>query len=420
LNLTPENKSAINQWNSIAGELTDSSFRHFFNPWFSNIRSLIKSNFPLHGIKELTDRLGKDFKTFTILGSGPSIVEIARRLPVHHEAIFCGPTALGTLVREGIRPTALIVADSNAEQYRHVLETKIAYPEKLDVVLSVTADPSWYDEDSVLNRDRLYFYLPYFDYMGDTNLGFNVILKSLFPDVPHWISQAGSVSNLMLNVADLCCNPNLSPDGGDPDKRIYIGVDNSWIKGGLTRAPLRFEREAYSETLQAFWDHNTRERSDTIEVPYKDEVVISDLVSIGYAINLFLTLNSWEQKVNCKNRYVLIDEASKLYLAIEEHSETCMPVVRPEYTVLDKIHWTKDEDHWAYKVMLGLIELSNRLHDRLREELTSTILHNWLEKPEIQNIVDVPIADFYRIRKDLHEIQPSIKFLFNGQEIEEI
>src|SRR5208283_3302712 len=121
--LTPEQQASLAQWNSLGAEISDQTMMKFYDSWFSNIRSLIKADFPIHNIKELANCLGRGYKTFTILGSGPSAQEIARRLPSFHEAIFCSPTCLGALGREGIRPTALIVADSNPQQYLHVKES---------------------------------------------------------------------------------------------------------------------------------------------------------------------------------------------------------------------------------------------------------------------------------------------------------
>jgi hypothetical protein len=357
--LTPAQKDSINQWNALGGQITEAAMRHFLDSWFHNIRSLLKANFTLHSVEELTSRLGHDYETITVLGSGPSISEIARRLPAPHGAILCGPTALGALTREGIRPTTVVVADSNPEMYCHIVETKLSRPRTLDVVLPVTADPSWYAEDSILNRSRLYFYLPYLDFMGDTDIGFNHILKQLFPEVQRWIGQAGSVGNLAMNIADMSC-------GESAEKRIYVGLDCSWIKGRSVRAPLRFDLARHSPMLQHFWDASLHhiENNPIIELPFRNDVVQTDLLQIGYAINLFYLMHSWMRRPYSKDRYALISYASSLYFALPPKLE--IPVVAPEQTAGK--HTPVCEETWAYKTLLSLVELSNKLHNRLKEE----------------------------------------------------
>ena len=358
MELTPKQEASIAQWNSFGLDITETSMKTYMDSWFSNMRSLIGSHFTLHSVEELVSQLS-DFKTFTILGSGPSVPKIAPLLPQPHEAIFCGPTCLGALTRDGIRPTALIVADSSPDQYQHVVESELLLPNILDVVLPITADPLWYNEASILNRSHLYFYLPYMDFMGDIDIGFNHILKSLFPEVNRWIAQAGNVANTMLNVADMCCGEFI-------DKRIYIGVDNSWIKGEPPRAPLRFDPSQHSKALQTFWENNTRPRTDIIALPFHGKVIHTDLVSLGYAINLFYIIHSWERdRPYAKNRYALISQASSLYQAASP--DLSIPIVYPEDTAQDGISPDK-EDSWAYKVLLGLVELSNSLNDRLKTE----------------------------------------------------
>jgi hypothetical protein len=357
MELTDKQKASVAQWNSLGAQITENAMRNFLVSWFSNVRSLIKAGFAIHSVEELASRLSV-YRTFTVLGSGPSIPAIARRFPRPHEAILCGPTCAGALEREGIRPAAIIVADSDPQQYQHILESRLFSPETLDVVLPVTADPLWYSDESILDRDHLFFYLPYLDMMGDTDIGFNHIFKSLFPEVHRWVAQAGSVGNLALNIADMCC-------GDSPDKRLYIGLDCSWIKGGPSRAPLRFDPSKHTKILQDFWAFYEKPCADLAELPFQGETIQTDLVSLGYAINLFYIIHSSERDIPFKKRrFALITDASKLYRATSPN--IMMPFVLPEDTA--SIVSPEREEAWAYKVLLGLIEVSNNLLERLKKE----------------------------------------------------
>jgi len=357
LDLTPEQKASIDKFNSLGSEITDSAMMFFMDSWFSNARALIKSDFLLHSLQEfVTKPRGRDF---IVLGSGPSISKISENIP-GGKTILCGPTCVGALTRYDVRPSAIVVADSNPEQYQHVLHSDISKPYLMDVILPVTADPSWYAPESIFDRSRLYFYLPYLTYMGDIDIGFNHILKALFPEVPWRVNQAGSVSNLALNVADWCC-------GTDPNKRIYIAVDNSWIKGGPRRAPLCYDTPP--ESLKGFWDHSERPRKDLIDVPYIGGVTIqSDILSLHYAIMLFYLIHEWVRDFPFKrNRYCLVEESSWLY---DEVAHDVHFSVYPSESIgkgIDDSHGYY-EDSWAYKVMLKLVELSNTLADRLKAE----------------------------------------------------
>jgi len=410
MELSEEQKKAVAQWNALGGEITDNTMKQFFESWFANIRRLIRANFVIHSAADIATRLHAEYETFTVLGSGPSIPEILQRLPKNPGAIFCGPTALGALQRYGIRPTALIVADSNPDQYKHLLECDID-PETLDVILPITTSPLWYDEDSVLDHDRLFFYMPYLDWMGQTDLGFNVILKNLVPEAKWWITQAGNVGNLMLNVADMCC-------GDSESKRIYVAVENSWTKGGPRRAPLRYRPEDHGKELQDFWRlTNDIVRNDLAELPYGPEVLQTDLKSLGYAINLLYIIHTWERDFPFKKeRYALLTPASKLYLA--SSPEVVLPLAAPEEIGNANIHYPREE-HWGYKTLLNLINVSNSLQNRLRQDLIDKIIRDWREKPEIQNVIDVPFDDFLFIAKAIHAVEPSIQLRYNGQEVKE-
>jgi hypothetical protein len=407
--LTPEQKAAVAQWNSLGAQVIDNSMRHFMPSWFANIRSLIRAcaAFRLHSVKELVEWFHPRYDTFTVLGSGPSIPEIAKCIPRNHEALLCGPTCVGALTRYDITPDIIVVSDSNSEQYRHVVESQAHNP-SLKIVLPVTCDPEWYSPVSVLDPSQLYFYLPYLSYEGSIDLGFNQILKALFPDVPWQITQAGSVANAALNIADWCC-------GEDSSKRVYLAVDCSWVKGGAMRAPLRFETESHSEVLQRFWIANNAPKHETIELPWGGETVVTELLPIGYAINMLYLIHEWERDFPFKqNRYALVSEASKLFNAAAP--AVLKPLVSANETSL--VVTSEREDAWAYKTLLGLVEVSNRLHSRLRSELADKILVDWRRDHEVQNVVDIPLEDFRWVVRTVHAVEPSVAFRFNGQDVE--
>jgi hypothetical protein len=408
MELTPEQQSSIDDFNRLGTEITDSGMRHFFESWFSNMRELIRASFHIRPVKELADRLSPLHKTFVVLGSGPSVTEICRRLPKSHGAVFCGPTAIGALTREGITPTAIIVADSKDEQYRHVVESRLSRPDLLNVVLPVNCHPSWYDNDTVLNRNHLFFYLPYVDFMGSVDIEFNVIMKCLFPEVGQYIKQAGSVAQVAVNFASMCC-------AQDPAKRIYIGVDCCWLKGGPLRAPLRFEPEKHGKVLKDFWENTLQPRDDLIEIPYGDQAILTDIIGLTYGIQLFNLIHTYERDAPyAAAHYVLIDVASKLYSAAAPDVD--MPLITPEDTNLSWDH-TKSES-WAFKVLIGLAQLLERYRNGQRQKLADKILHDWREKPEVQNIVDTGLSDFEAVVRLVHAVEPTIQFRFNGQDVE--
>ena len=356
MELTPEQRSSIAKFNSLGVEITDNMMMSFMEKWFTNIRTLLRSDFTPKCIKLIIEDLQAKYKSFICLGSGPSITEIARNLPQSHGAILCGPTAIGALLRENVRPTAIVVADHSIDQYYHILESGIDHPETLDVILPITADPAWYGSESILSRDHLFFYLNYLTFEGDTNLGYNVILKALFPEVPWYITQAGSVANTLLNVADWCC-------GEDPEARVYVGFDSSWIKGRVVRAPLRYD--ARNESMKLWKENNYKVPENTVDISWVNgEIIQTDLISLTYAVQTFYLIHVWWRDFEYKkNRFCLIREASKLYQAVA--SDVHIPIWFPEGHYLK---FTAYEDSWAYKVMLRLIETANTLRGRLIKE----------------------------------------------------
>jgi hypothetical protein len=355
MQLTPENQAAIDQFNTLGSSITDTTMQNFIPQWYTNIRRLLKTSFPLHNVEELSTRLHKQFDSFTVLGSGPSAPEICASLPKGRQALFCGPTALGALSLSDLRPTALIVADSSPKQYLYLKETRLRKPHMLDIVLPITADPLWYDENSVCDRSRLYFYLPYYDYMGDTNIAYNHIMKALFPEVTRYIAQAGSVAATALNVANMCC-------GEDADKRIYVGVDCSWTKGGPRRSPMRFPLDDYSAVMKD-WFEKSSAPAPAASISFGEETIESDLLSLGYAVQVLYLMNYYTNLPYASSRHVLLTPSAKLYRAAAP--DVVMPLAKEPF---GPNYFSFGEDKWPYKVMLKIIEISNALQNRLLKE----------------------------------------------------
>ena len=346
MQLTSEERTKVDNWNALGEKLTDNTMHNFIPTWFANARALLQAHFPLHSANELATRLGSESDSFIVLGSGPSIQRICRKLPLKHSPVLCGPTALGVLLREGIRPRAIIVADASHDQYLHVVESLIPSLEFIDVVLPVIADPAWYGCDSPFRRDNLYFFLPYMDYLGSTDIAFNHILHALFPDVATWIGQAGSVAALVLNIADMAC-------GEVTDKRIYIGADFSWTKGLPRRAPMRFDdTSCYSESLRKWHEANFDKLPDNvIDVESADGTLQTDLLSVSYATQFFYIIHSWiTNRTFSPDRFVLLYDASKLYRAIAK--DVKFPSVKRTTDATSPA-----DDAWAYKIVLALINL---------------------------------------------------------------
>lgn len=364
MKLTDEDSKAIEQWNGLSEEVTTNAMAHFLPSWFANMRSLIREGFPIQSLELLASKLSH-FNTFTVLGSGPGAYDVALRLPhtVPQEALFCGPTLLGTLMLTGRRPTALICADSSPLQYQFLKELDPPDAAEWDVVLPVSADPSWYAPDSILSRDRMYFYLPYLNYFGDFDLGYNHVLKALFPEVRRWIAQAGSVANTALNFADMCC-------AQDASKRIYLGVDCSWWpkeSPPMMRAPhaKKLPDGTYVEAQTEWWKSAQKQRAEVISVEYAGKTIESDLVSIGYAIQMFYLIHDLhKRKPEFLYRYALFPQCSYLYFGASP--DVTIPLLHPEES--DTIVNRGGTDNWPYASLLGLIKLSNTLQSSAIEE----------------------------------------------------
>ena len=358
MSLIPENesaeqKAAIDELNAFGEAVSDGAMNRFIVQGFPNISRLLRARFPVHSLEELTNRLGARYGTFIVMGSGPSIPEVLKRLPPNPGAILCGPTALGALLAQGITPTALVVADADQQQYLHVLESRLDHPQLLDIVLPIQADPIWYSEKSVIDRERLFFYLPYQDFKGMVNTEFNYILKSLFPNIRYYVTQAGSVSALALNVADIAC-------GDDPAKRVCMAVDCCWRKGGPRRAPLRYEPYCYGSEMNVWWKGNQFDNRPIIDLKHDDIDVQTDIISLTY-----MTQVLWQIHANLKNkpeyreRYSWISPSADLLLAVA--SPTDFPMLDPEAVGQTVV----GPENWAYttlaKLTRELVALKKRL-----------------------------------------------------------
>ncbi len=356
--LTPSQIEDIKQYNSLAMQTTYGCMDRFWAEWFSNMRSLIRARFNVHGVAELANRLGARYDTFLVLGSGPSALAILKALrDPSSVAVLCSPTALGACKLAGIRPAAVVSLDANPIQYLHVAECDVSSPETLDVVLPCYAHPSWYDAKSVLDPEHMFFYKPYLNDRGSYDNLFNVALKELCPEIRQMISQGGSVTHTAFNVADWAC-------GTSPDKHVYLAADFSWPKGGPYRAPSCKPTEELSEIVRSAWGL-PQEVTDgeVIDLPGGCQ---TDLVSLQYAIGVLHEMNEFINSDDFRHeRYALVREASGLYLD--------MPVDFPCVTANEIGSSTRrwGEVHWPWKLMMGLISLSNSLEDRIVKTRTA-------------------------------------------------
>jgi len=345
MELTDEQKNSLVQWNKLGEKLTDNTLAKFLPSWFTNMRSLIQANFPLHNVGELATKLASLHKDIVVLGSGPGIETICSRLSSTPCVVLCGPTAIGALSHADVWPSAIVVADSSKDQYLHVVESAPMDFDAFNIVLPVHADPAWYGPKSPFSRSRLYFYLPYIDYMGNIDLGFNHIMKALFPDVPIYIGQGGSVAVTALNFADMIC-------GTDSNRRIYLGAEFSWAKDKPRRATLRFDPSRYSEPIRAWHEANmVKPPENVIDVEGLDGMLQTDLLSVTYAVQFFWDIHSKIQsRPLLKNRFVLLHDAARLFRSVTKASLPCVKAPG------DPLPSDADE-YWAYKIVLGLVAL---------------------------------------------------------------
>lgn len=356
--LTPKQQAEIDRWNSEhAAPKTEEALQHFTPIWFENLRRLIKSDFKPQNITDLCD-VFRSFSQAILLGSGPSVPHIAPHLHGPGILITCGVTCLPALLLEGIDPHILVISDPNPELYDLVVKLKPKRIKQYRVLLPVTADSRWYSPDSVFSPEQLFFFLPYLSYMGEVELGFNVILRTLIPEVTHFIAQSGSVSNAAL------CFLNMLFDN-DASKRIYLAVDNCWwlTEPAQLRAP-------YAEP-------NDCGGYDRIEAPLVKTLVgqptlplrdgklalQSDSVSMGYAIQMLFLIHSF-QKNNAApvDRYRIVGESSHLYKAA---GAAYLPLTKATNLRCDGKRRCKRET-WAYDAMLKLIATANDFEEKTK------------------------------------------------------
>lgn len=358
--LTPEEQSAINTWNNDAANITDAAMKAFLPSWFDNMRQLIQANFKLHSIEEIIERVSEwPAKNILVLGSGPSIPSILKNMDAKETLSLCGPTCYGAMLIAGCDPDILVVADSNPIQYEMLRDLKDPYTWTQKVILPVTASPLWYGKDSIFNRNNLYFYLPYLSYLGDTDYAFNHILHALFPEVHRWIAQAGSVSNAMLTIADMIC-------GEDSEKKVRIAVDCcGWLTNppqyrapSAKRVDLASYCHQYAESKEEWHQAQIDSiRKDALIIPSSPFNLESTKISLGYAIQMLYLIHNYSQGDNRKERYSLIEESARLFNTL------CPEVTIPEKKAceLESAIEPLDEENWAYKAMLKLIDYTNKV-----------------------------------------------------------
>jgi len=413
LNLTPEQKASIESFNTNATTTNENVIEKYVSRWSKNIGSLIRSGIELRGAKPLCEKLSR-FQDFLVLGSGPSIQSICSDLPDNDwrdsPAILCGPTAYGALRAIDVHPTVILVADPSPTQYRHMVENLFDSP--CDFLLPVTCDPAWYAKDSIIPKSRLFFYLPFFSWLGDTQIAFNAMLQDLFPEISQsWFLQAGSVANLAVHFADKTC-------GMDPSKRIYIAIENSWTEGGPYRAPLRFALPHYSESLRSWF--NSPQNQMLTEPRSRRQ---TDMTSLNYAVSLFYSIHCLiyfegeEAKKAREKRYHLVHEASSLYLWASPAS--FRPLFYPApYRYLDS-RLDVTVEHWTYKLVLDLIALTEKLMSELRDAAVEDALRVWKEGKA--TAVEIPVpndTEARKVEKAIHDIDPSVKLIFKKPEVE--
>jgi Protein of unknown function DUF115. len=355
--LTDSENASINAWNEHAGEVTEEAMRHFLASWFTNARALIKANFVPQSIEKLCEKL-EDKQSIVVLGSGPSVTNIVKNIPKDPNiAIFCGPTAVGASLVENRKPDVVMVADSNPLQYDILRDLSPSDAKNWILVLPVTADPSWYSEESIFDRKNMYFYLPYLSFFASTDLAYNDILRVLFPDVHRWIVQAGSVANAMLSFADMCC-------GNSETKRIYLGIDCcGWLGteyvSPLLRAPAaELQLDGKYKVSFENWhiDQNIAAAENALILDYSGMKLQTNLTSLGYAIQMLYLVNNYMEGEYRKDRFIMLIESCALFYKASLESVT-MPTC-----LSSDIGSSKNlisSDRWAYNAMLKIIEISN-------------------------------------------------------------
>ena len=352
--LTAEEKDAVAKWNEHGQEVTDNALKRFVPDWFSNIRALIQSNIAIQSLNDLALQFTSK-KNFIILGSGPSASDIARSLPDRDDTmVICSPTCVGALLVENRKPDVVMVADSNPQMYEIIRDLEIYGIEDWKFALPVTADKAWFLPNSIVKPSQIYFYLPFMDNMGSTDIAYNDILKALFPEVHRYICQAGSVGNAIFGFVDMIC-------GDDPSKRVYIGVDCcSWLTNPPRMRALAAKciisdyYEPYEIDIQKV--QAKQESEDALVIPTMAFPLQTNLTSLGYAIQMLYIVHFSSLTKERENRFVFLRESVRLFSAIA--SECTIPsllscdVGNNEQPLQGK--------EWSYNAMLKLIAVCNK------------------------------------------------------------
>ena len=355
--LSPEEQASVDAWNEHGIEVTDLTMKKSLPAWFGNIRSLIQANIPMQSIEDLATQYA-DRKHIVVLGSGPSIPTIVANLPRDDKSrmLICGPTAVASLLVAKLQPDIIMVADSSPAQYANIRDLQIDNIAEYKIALPVTADKSWYDSDSIFKPSQLYFYLPYLDYEGSADLAYNDILHILFPDVHRWIKQAGSVGNAMVMFADMICLD-------DASKRIYLGIDCcGWLSSLPQLRTSYATKQADGSYTPVFTDSQRVQNAEDTEYAMRITANPCDLqvnlVSLGYAIQMLYFIHfSENSNPTHSERFVMLIEASRLPIAVKD-VDVDLPLLHAYEVGMDVV--LPKTENWAYRIMLKLIELSNK------------------------------------------------------------
>jgi hypothetical protein len=353
---TKEEDEAVAVWNAHGMEVTEAAMKRFLVPWFTGARELVRANFPLQSVGALVPYFAAK-KHFVILGSGPSAPEILSKLPIRDDlVILCGPTCVGAMLVANRKPDVLLLADSNPDQYKVLRDADPPDAKSWIVVLPVTCDPQLYAEDSIFDRKNIYFYLPFLDAMGSVDIAYNDILHVLFPDVHQYFKQAGSVGNAMIAFASMIC-------GADNSKRIYLGLDCcSWLTKPPQLRALHAKRDnegvyRFVETpMQA--QQNREEAEDSFTIPTPTFDLQTNLISLGYAVQMFYMVHYEEIAANHAHRYAFIAESSRLFIALAP--EETLPLAWANEVGDEELPDPLSSPDWSYATMLKVIVASNK------------------------------------------------------------
>lgn len=201
--------------------------------WASNMRFWTRH---LYGKRPFNiDQLtlpGYDGKNVFLVGSGPSLTGL---LPeeVAGTTLMAGATCVPYLLSQKIWPDIIVISDSHPILHAYLWDVREELRDT-PIVLPVTADPRWAEHPV---GSGYFFYKPYFQVRGEDNMqnAFNTIVERLFPEVPPWTVQAGSVMNTMLATL---MHVVLHGVTWPISRAILLGADYGHHKGGAKRIPM--------------------------------------------------------------------------------------------------------------------------------------------------------------------------------------